>query len=158
MSDAVYMTPEGAEALKSELKRLKTVDRPNVVKAIEEARAHGDLKENAEYHAAKEQQGFIEGRIKQIEHNLAVGKVVDLKGQDPDKVIFGTRVTVEDDDSGEQRTYQIVGVDEADISNGKINVHSPLARAMLGKGEGDEVQFDAPGGKRYYTVLTIEVP
>lgn len=158
MSESFYMTRGGFAALEAELRQLKVVERPAAIKAIEIARAHGDLRENAEYEAAKHHQGFVEGRIKDLEYKIAKAKVVDLAGQRPDKVIFGTIVTVEDDESGEAKRYQIVGEDEADIANGKLNYKSPIARALLGHGVDDEVRFQAPGGERFYTVVSIEIP
>ena len=151
------MTVEGAKRLKAELQRLKTVDRPAVSKALAEARSHGDLSENADYDAAKERQGFIEGRIADIEHKLAVAHVIDpadLKHH-ADRIVFGAIVELEDADSGDRVTYQIVGDDEADIKHGKISVNSPIARALIGKGEGDTAEVQAPGGKREYEVLAV---
>lgn len=158
MPESVYMTRFGFEILEAELRQLKSVERPAAIKAIEVARAHGDLRENAEYEAAKHHQGFIEGRIKDLEYKIAKAKVVDLAGQKPDKVIFGTIVTIEDEDSGEHKRYQIVGEDEADIAEGKINYKSPIARALLGHGVEDDVRVQAPGGERFYTVVSIEIP
>ncbi|MDR0673216.1 MAG: transcription elongation factor GreA [Zoogloeaceae bacterium] len=150
------MTLTGAENLRAELKRLKTVERPGVVAAIAEARSHGDLSENAEYDAAKERQGFIEGRIKEIEGKLAHAQVIDPKLLDADgRCVFGATVVMEDQDSGETATYQIVGEDEADIKAGKISVRSPLARALIGKYEGDIARVQAPGGVREYEILGI---
>jgi transcription elongation factor GreA len=150
------MTARGAEALRAELKKLKTQDRPNVIKAIAEARGHGDLSENAEYHAAREQQGFIEGRIGEIESKLANAEVIE-PGKLPNtgKVIFGARVELEDQDNGERVTYQVVGEDEADIRAGRISVTSPIARALVGKSEGDVVDVTAPGGTHSYEILTV---
>ena len=150
------MTLTGAENLRAELKRLKTVERPGVIAAIAEARSHGDLSENAEYDAAKERQGFIEGRIKEIEGKLAHAQVIDPKLLDADgRCVFCATVVMEDQDSGETATYQIVGEVEADIKAGKISVRSPLARALIGKYEGDIARVQAPGGVREYEILGI---
>lgn len=150
------LTLNGAEQLRLELHRLKTVDRPNVIAAIAEARSYGDLSENAEYDAAKERQGFIEGRIAEIESKLANAQIIDPKLLDADgRCVFGATVDVEDQDSGEQATYQIVGEDEADIKVGKISVNSPIARALIGKFSGDIVQVQAPRGLREYEVLDV---
>jgi transcription elongation factor GreA len=152
----VPITLRGAEALRNELRKLKTEDRPNVIKAIAEARAHGDLSENAEYHAAREQQGFIEGRIQEVEGKLGNAEIIDVT-QMPHtgKVIFGSTVDLEDEDSGAKVTYQIVGEDEADIKAGRISVGSPIARALVGKGEGDSVEVATPGGKRNYEIIAV---
>ena len=150
------LTLNGAERLRVELHRLKTVDRPNVITAIAEARSYGDLSENAEYDAAKERQGFIEGRIAEIEAKLASAQIIDPKLLDADgRCVFGSTVDIEDQDSGEQVTYQIVGEDEADIKDGKISVNSPIARALIGKYVGDVAQVQAPGGLREYEVLEV---
>lgn len=150
------LTLNGAEQLRLELHRLKTVDRPNVIAAIAEARSYGDLSENAEYDAAKERQGFIEGRIAEIESKLANAQIIDPRLLDADgRCVFGATVDVEDQDSGEQATYQIVGEDEADIKVGKISVNSPIARALIGKFSGDIVQVQAPRGVREYEVLDV---
>jgi transcription elongation factor GreA len=150
------MTVEGAERLKSELHRLKTVERPAVIQAIAEARSHGDLSENADYDAAKERQGFIEGRISEVEAKLANAQVIDPAQLDADgNVVFGATVDLEDGASGERVTYQIVGDDEADIKDGKISVSSPIARALIGKGEGDTADVQAPGGVRSYDILAV---
>jgi len=152
----VPMTIEGAERLKSELQRLKTVERPAVSRALAEARSHGDISENADYDAAKERQGFIEARIRDIESKLAYAHVIDPRGIHADgRVVFGATVEVEDSDSGERASYQIVGEDEADIKQGKISVSSPIARALIGKSEGDTAEVDAPGGKRVYEILGV---
>jgi transcription elongation factor GreA len=152
----VPVTVNGHELLQTELKRLKSVDRPNVIKAIAEARAHGDLKENAEYHAAKEQQGFIEGRIKEIESKLSNLQVIDVTAVDAKgKIIFGSTVKLLDDATGKAIVYTIVGEDEADIKVGKISFSSPIARALIGKNEGDVVKFSAPGGEREYEVIEV---
>ena len=152
----VPLTVSGAEKLRVELHTLKVVDRPNVIAAIAEARSHGDLSENAEYDAAKERQGFIEGRIKEIEGKLSNAQVIDPKLLDADgRCVFGATVDLEDQDSGAQTTYQIVGEDEADIKEGKISVNSPIARALIGKFAGDIAQVVAPGGLREYEVLDV---
>jgi transcription elongation factor GreA len=152
----VPLTLNGAEKLRAELKELKSVKRPQVIQAIAEARAHGDLKENAEYHAAREQQGFIEGRIKQIEGTLSHAQIIDVKTLNAGgKVVFGATVDVADADSGDEYTYQIVGEDEADIKQNLISVTSPIARALIGKEEGDVASFDAPGGTREFEVLEV---
>ena len=152
----IPLTLAGAEQLRVELHRLKTVDRPNVIAAIAEARSHGDLSENAEYDAAKERQGFIEGRIAEIEHKLAGAQVIDPTEIDGDgRVVFGATVELEDLDSGDVRRWQIVGEDEADIKHGKISVTSPIARALIGKSEGDAVEVQAPGGVRGYEILSV---
>jgi transcription elongation factor GreA len=152
----VPITLRGAESLREELRRLKSEARPAVIKAIAEARSHGDLSENAEYHAAREQQGFIEGRIQELEAKLSNAEVIDVT-QLPNtgKVIFGSTVDIEDEDSGARVTYQIVGEDEADIKAGRISVGSPIARALVGKSEGDSVQVAAPGGQRGYEIIAI---
>ena len=150
------MTLRGAEALRAELKRLKSEARPNIIKAIAEARAHGDLSENAEYHAAREQQGFIEGRIKEIEHKLANAEVIDpAKLPESGKVVFGAVVELEDQADGARLVYQIVGEDEADIRAGRISVSSPIARALVGKSEGEVVDVVAPAGERSYEIVAV---
>lgn len=157
MSNREPMTPQGYEALKTELKRLKTVDRPNTSKEIEEARAHGDLSENAEYHAAREKQSFIEGRIKEIDSKLALAEIIDPSSLSGDKVMFGAHVTLLDLDSDEETTYQIVGHDEADPKQQKISVNAPIARMCMGKVEGDEVSFNRPKvGKKDYEIVSVE--
>jgi transcription elongation factor GreA len=150
------MTVRGAELLRDELKKLKSEDRPQVIKAIAEARAHGDLKENAEYHAAKEQQGFIEGRIKEIEAKLSNIQVIDVTEVDArGKIIFGSTVELLDEQTGQKIVYRIVGEDEADLKVGLISFTSPIARALIGKNEGDEVHFSAPGGEKHYEVIGV---
>jgi transcription elongation factor GreA len=150
------MTLRGAEALRAELKRLKSQDRPNIIKQIAEARGHGDLSENAEYHAAREQQGFIEGRIKEIEGKLANAEVIEPgKLTNTGRVMFGARVELEDQDNGERVSYQVVGEDEADIRAGRISVSSPIARALVGKSCGEVVDVAAPGGTRSYEILAV---
>ena len=151
----VPMTVAGAERLKHELHRLKTVDRPAVIQAIAEARAHGDLSENADYDAAKERQGFIEGRISEVEAKLANAQVIDPATLDVPHVVFGATVALADLDSSDEVTYQIVGDDEADIRHGKISITSPIARALIGKGEGDVAEVQAPGGVRSYEILSV---
>ncbi len=150
------MTLRGAEALRAELKRLKSEDRPRVIKAIAEARSHGDLSENAEYHAAREQQGFIEGRIGEIEAKLSTAEIIDPASMpDTGKVIFGVTVDLEDQDDGKSISYQIVGEDEADIKAGRISITSPIARALVGKSAGDVVDVTAPGGTHSYEVVKV---
>ena len=150
------MTVEGAEKLKAELQRLKSVERPAVIQAIADARSHGDLSENADYDAAKERQGFIEGRIAEIEHKLAGAQVIDPSTIDADgRVVFGATVEIEDVESGARRTWQIVGDDEADVKDNKVSVGSPLARALIGKREGDSVEVQAPGGVRTYEIVAV---
>ncbi|HMT81510.1 MAG TPA: transcription elongation factor GreA [Azonexus sp.] len=152
----VPLTVKGAEKLREELHRLKTVDRPWVIGAIAEARAHGDLSENAEYDAAKERQGFIEGRIQEVEGKLSHAQIIDPKLLDADgRCVFGATVDLEDQDSGDSVTYQIVGEDEADIKAGKISVNSPISRALIGKYAGDIAQVQAPGGIREYEVIDV---
>ena len=152
----VPLTVNGAEKLREELHRLKTVDRPWVIAAIAEARAHGDLSENAEYDAAKERQGFIEGRIQEVEGKLSHAQIIDPKLLDADgRCVFGATLDLEDQDSGDTVTYQIVGEDEADIKAGKISVNSPIARALIGKYAGDIAQVQAPGGIREYEVIDV---
>ncbi len=152
----IPLTKRGAEKLKEELHRLKTVDRPAVIAAIAEARAQGDLSENAEYDAAKDRQGFIEGRILEIEGKLAAAQIIDPATLDADgRVVFGSTVDLEDEDSGAKVTYQIVGEDEADIKAGRISVGSPIARALVGKSEGDSVEVATPGGKRSYEIIAV---
>ena len=154
--DKTPMTARGAEKLRTELTELKSVKRPAVIAAISEAREHGDLKENAEYHAAREQQGFIEGRIKEIEGKLSNAQIIDVKSLNAGgRVVFGATVEVMDLDSEEESTYQIVGEDEADIKAGMISVTSPLARALIGKSQGDELSFQAPGGVREFEILEV---
>jgi transcription elongation factor GreA len=156
MSDRVPMTKSGLIRLKNELKRLKTVERPKIVKEIAEARAHGDLSENAEYHAAKEKQSHVEGRLMQVEHWIASAEVIDVTRHAGDRVIFGATVTLEDSDSGDEVRYRIVGELEADLKQGKISVTSPIARALIGRVEGDAVTVQTPGGAREYEIQLIE--
>ncbi|MBB4128922.1 transcription elongation factor GreA [Xanthomonas translucens] len=151
------ITMQGAQRLREELDQLKSVKRPEVIAAIAEARAHGDLKENAEYHAAREQQGFIEGRIKQLESELSHAEVIDVsKLAVGSKVVFGATVTLADVESDEEKRYQLVGDLEADIKLGLIAISSPLARALIGKLEGDSVSIDAPAGRREYEIVSVE--
>lgn len=152
--DKIPMTRRGFDALDDELRRLKSVDRPAIIRDIAEAREHGDLSENAEYHAAREKQSFIEGRIKEVEGLLSLAEVIDptrLSGS----IKFGATVTLADEDSGEETSYQIVGETEADIENGLLNIRSPLARALIGKEEGDSVDVKTPGGNRSYEILSV---
>jgi transcription elongation factor GreA len=151
------MTLRGAELLRVELKRLKSEDRPRVIKAIAEARSHGDLSENAEYHAAREQQGFIEGRIMEIESRLAAAEIIDVASLPATgRVVFGATVELEDQEEGSAATYQIVGEDEADIRSGRISVTSPIARALIGKSSGDVVDVAAPGRTRSYEIVSVK--
>ena len=150
------MTAEGHAALDAELKHLKSVERPAVIAAISEAREHGDLSENAEYHAAKEKQSFIEGRVAELEDKLARAEVIDVTKLKGDKVVFGATVTLIDADTEKEVTYRIVGEDEADISKGKVSVGSPIARALSGKSVGDEAEVAAPGGARVYEIEAVE--
>jgi transcription elongation factor GreA len=151
------MTLRGAEMLRTELKRLKSDDRPRVIKAIAEARSHGDLSENAEYHAAREQQGFIEGRIMEIESRLAAAEIIDIASLPPTgRVVFGATVELEDQDEGATVSYQLVGEDEADIRGGRISITSPIARALIGKVSGDVVEVAAPGKTRSYEIVSVK--
>jgi transcription elongation factor GreA len=152
----IPITKRGAEKLKAELHRLKTVDRPWVINAIAEARAQGDLSENAEYESAKDRQGFIEGRILEIEGKLSAAQIIDPATLDAGgRVVFGATVDLEDEESGEKVTYQIVGEDEADIKLGLVNISSPIARALIGKEEGDTATVVAPGGERHYDIVAV---
>ena len=152
----VPLTTRGAARLREELEELKSVKRPAVIHAIAEARAHGDLKENAEYHAAREQQGFIEGRIQQLEYTLSHSQLIDVSKLDAgDRVVFGATVELEQSESGEQVTYQIVGDLESDIKQRKISISSPISRAMIGKHEGDTITIEAPGGQREYDIIAV---
>jgi len=153
----VPMTVRGHELLQAELKRLKSADRPRIIEAIAEARAHGDLKENAEYHAAKEQQGFIEMRIKDLEGKLSHLQVIDVTAVDgKGKVVFGSTVKLLDEDTEQELEYRIVGEDEADIKNNLISFTSPIARALIAKSEGDVVSFQAPGGEKNFEILEVK--
>jgi transcription elongation factor GreA len=150
------MTKKGAERLRGELERLKNQERPRIIAAIAEARAHGDLKENAEYHAAREQQGFIEGRIKELESVLSHAEVIDIARLNAgSRVVFGAIVELADEDSGEEIVYQIVGDLEADIKQRLISISSPLARALIGKNAGDSIEFQAPNGTRNYEIVGV---
>ncbi len=154
--DKIPMTLLGKKMLEEELKHLMTVERPTIVKAIEVARGHGDLSENADYSAAKERQGFIEGRIQSINGTLARAQVIDPAAIRSSKVVFGATVVLEEPEAGKQITYQIVGVDEADIKSGKIGITSPIARALIGKSAGDEVVVHAPKGQVHYEIVDIQ--
>ncbi len=152
----IPLTARGAEKLREELKHLKQVERPRIIQAIAEAREHGDLKENAEYHAAREQQSFIEGRIKEIEAKLANAQIIDPRSLNAGgRVVFGATVVLADEDSGDEVTYQIVGDDEADIKEGKISVSAPIARAIIGKEEGDVVDVVTPKGTKTYEIVEV---
>ena len=151
------ITKRGSEKLKAELHQLKTVDRPWVIGAIAEARAQGDLSENAEYDAAKDRQGFIEGRIQEIEGKLSAALIIDPQSVDADgKVVFGSTVDLEDEDTGDKVTYQIVGEDEADLKKGLVNISSPIARALIGKIEGETAEVVAPGGIKRYEIMAVK--
>ena len=150
------ITKRGAEKLKLELHQLKTVDRPWVINSISEARAQGDLSENAEYDAAKDRQGFIEGRIQEIEGKLSAAQIIDPTALEASsRVVFGSTIELQDEDSGEKVTYQIVGEDEADIKQGRVNIGSPIARALIGKNEGDTAEVQAPGGLKRYEIVSV---
>lgn len=152
----IPITKRGAEILKAELHRLKTVDRPAVITAIADARSQGDLSENAEYESAKDRQGFIEGRIQEVEGKLSAAQIIDPAGLDAGgRVVFGATVDLEDEDSGERVRYQIVGEDEADLKKGLINISSPIARALIGKEEGDTAVVQAPGGEKSYEIVAV---
>ncbi|MFP4648030.1 MAG: transcription elongation factor GreA [Halorhodospira sp.] len=156
MSSKIPLTAKGAEKLRDELHRLKHEDRPRVIQAIAEAREHGDLKENAEYHAAREQQSFIEGRIQEIEGKLTNAQIIDpATVQAAPKIVFGATVVLEDTETEERVTYQVVGEDEADIKQHLISVNSPIARALIGKEEGDEAVVQAPSGERVYEIVEV---
>ena len=150
------MTAEGWQALDDELKRLKTAERPAVIAAIAEARSHGDLSENAEYHAAKERQGWIEGRIAEIEDKISRAQVIDVSKLSGAQVKFGATVTVVDEDTEEEGRYQLVGEHEADVKEGRVSITSPIARAMIGKEQGDVVEVNTPGGVKAYEILKVE--
>jgi transcription elongation factor GreA len=153
--EKIPMTVEGHQALDVELKRLKTTERPSVIAAISEARSHGDLSENAEYHAAKERQSYIEGRIAELEDKLARAQVIDVTKLSGNTIKFGATVTVIDEDTESQAKYKIVGEDEASVKDGKVSITSPIARAMIGKEEGDVVEVAAPGGSKSFEIVTI---
>ncbi len=150
------MTAEGYQALDAELKRLKTVERPSVIQAISEARAHGDLSENAEYHAAKERQSFIEGRLLELEDKIARAQIIDVSKLSGKQVKFGATVNLIEEDSGDKSKYKIVGEDESDVKAGKISITSPIARALIGKEEGDVVEVMAPGGAKSYEIVKVK--
>lgn len=152
----IPMTAEGHRALDEELRHLKSVERPQVIQAISEAREHGDLSENAEYHAAKERQGWIEGRVQELEDKLARAQVIDTSKMGGDTVKFGATVTLVDEDSEQESTYKIVGDDEADVKSGKISLSSPIARSLINKETGDVVEVNAPGGIKTYEILKVE--
>ena len=152
----IPITKRGAESLKAELHKLKTVERPWVINSISEARAQGDLSENAEYDAAKDRQGFIEGRIQEIEGKLSAAQIIDPSELDAGgKVVFGSTIELQDEDSGDKVTYQIVGEDEADIKHGRVNISTPIARALIGKDEGDTAEVQAPGGIKRYEIIAV---
>jgi transcription elongation factor GreA len=152
----IPITKIGSEKLKAELHKLKTVERPWVINAISEARAQGDLSENAEYEAAKDRQGFVEGRIQEIEGKLSVAMIIDPTQMDAGgKVVFGSTIELQDEDTGDKVTYQIVGEDEADIKQGRVNIGSPIARALIGKDEGDVAEVLAPGGIKRYEIIAV---
>ena len=153
--DRIPMTPDGLTRLQEELRRLKSEERPAIIRAIAEAREHGDLSENAEYHAAKERQAFVEGRVAELEDKISRAEVIDPSKISGDKVMFGATVQVVDEDTNKEATYRIVGADEADIGKGLLSVTSPLARALIGKGTGDQVEVQAPSGAKYYEILSI---
>jgi transcription elongation factor GreA len=154
--EKIPMTAEGYQALDAELKRLKTVERPSIIAAIAEARGHGDLSENAEYHAAKERQSFIEGRVAELEDKIARSQVIDVSKLSGKQVKFGATVQILDEDSGDKSKYKIVGEDEADVKAGKISILSPIARALIGKEEGDVVEVMAPGGAKSYEIVKVK--
>ena len=149
------MTTDGYNRLQEELKRLKSVDRPAIIRAIAEARTHGDISENAEYHAARDRQSFIEGRVMELEDKIARADVIDVSKLSGSLIKFGATVTLSDEETDEEQTFKIVGEDEADISSGRLSVTSPLARALIGKGEGDSVEVTTPRGAKSYEVVTV---
>jgi transcription elongation factor GreA len=155
MSNRIPMTPEGFTRLTAELKRLKMEERPAIIKAIADAREHGDLSENAEYHAARERQGFIEGRVLELEDKLSRAEVIDIKGQSGSRVMFGAHVALVDEETEEKAKYQIVGPEEAEIQNGLLSIQSPLAKAILGKEAGESVEVSTPRGMRYFEILEV---
>ena len=155
--DKVPMTPAGYQRLSEELRRLKSEERPSVIRAISEARAHGDISENAEYHAAKEKQAFIEGRIAELEDKTSRSEIIDpTKMAGTSSVKFGATVRIIDEDSEEESVFQIVGADESDIDNGRISITSPMARALIGKEAGDQIEVNAPSGSRFYEVVSVD--
>ena len=153
--ERIPMTAEGHARLETELKRLKTVERPDVIKSLSAAREHGDLAENAEYHAARERQSFIEGRVRELEDKLSRAEVIDVSKLSGKDVKFGATVTVADEETDEKKTYQLVGADEADVNNGRLSITSPVARALIGRGIGDSVHDNTPNGGRSYEVIKI---
>jgi transcription elongation factor GreA len=153
--EKIPMTPEGYARLEGELKHLKAVERPAVIKAISEARDHGDLSENAEYHAARERQSFIEGRVAELEDKIARAEVIDVTKLSGKIIKFGAKVTLADEDSGDEATYQIVGAEEADVEKGRLSVTSPLARALIGKQTGDSVEVTTPRGSKAYEIMKV---
>ncbi|MGQ0663301.1 MAG: transcription elongation factor GreA [Pseudomonadota bacterium] len=153
--DKIPMTPDGRLRLEAELKHLKTVERPAVIKSITEARDHGDLSENAEYHAARERQAFIEGRVAQLEDKIARAEVIDVNKLSGKVIMFGARVTLADEDSGEATTYQIVGTEEADVERRRLSITSPLARALIGKQTGDSIEVATPRGSKAYEIIRV---
>lgn len=155
MSNRIPMTPEGHSRLSAELKRLKTVERPAVIRAIAAAREHGDLSENAEYHAARERQGFIEGRVMELEDKLGRAEIIDISRLSGSKVMFGAKVRLVDEETNEEVTYQIVGPEEAEIAQGLLSIGSPLAQALLGREAGDTVEVTTPRGIRYFEILEV---
>src|SRR4051795_687099 len=154
--EKVPMTSEGYNRLQDELKRLKSTERPAIIRAIAEARTHGDISENAEYHAARERQSFIEGRLAELEDKIARAEVIDVSKLSGSVVKFGATVTLSDEETEEEQTFRIVGEDEADIRNGRLSVTSPLARALIGKGKGDSVEVSTPRGNKSYEIVTVE--
>lgn len=153
--EKVPVTKEGYARMEAELKELKTVVRPEIIQAIADAREHGDLKENAEYHAARERQSFTEGRIKELEYKVSAADVIDVSKLGGEKVVFGATVTVLDEDTEEETTYQIVGDDEADLASGKLSFSAPISRALIGKTKGDSVEVTTPKGTRYYEIISV---
>ncbi|MDF1586295.1 transcription elongation factor GreA [Marinimicrococcus flavescens] len=156
MSNKIPMTPEGHARLSAELKRLKSEERPAVIVAIAEARAHGDLSENAEYHAARERQGFIEGRVIELEDKLGRAEIIDIRQLSGSKVLFGARVRLVDEETDEEVAYQIVGPEESEIAKGLLSIASPVAQAMLGKEAGDTIEVTTPRGVRYFEILEVK--
>lgn len=154
--ERIPMTMEGHTKMLDEIKHLKTVERPNIIRAIEEARAHGDLSENAEYHSAKEQQGWIEARVSDLEDKVSRAEIIDVSKLSGDTVMFGAKVTLVDEESEDESSYQIVGEFEADVKKGKISVTSPIARAIIGKKKGDSVEVNTPGGGKSYEILKVK--
>mgnify|MGYP001235257138 FL=1 len=153
--ERIPMTAEGHARLETELKRLKTVERPDVIKSLSAAREHGDLAENAEYHAARERQSFIEGRVRELEDKLSRAEIIDVSKLSGKDVKFGATVTLADEETDEKKTYQLVGADEADVNDGRLSITSPVARALIGRGIGDSVHVNTPNGGRSYEVIKI---